>query len=117
MTDINVKQEFYGLWDGEMLSIKIFIILASMTGIKPHRLMASGACAILYVLYSIGDWPIKLSDAIPSDPGSQDRRSAKRASLLYRENHNFRNVQLRLVVTPDLSWREDQLGWRISWNT
>src|SRR5258707_5528688 len=91
---------------------KIFIILASMTGIKPHPTLRQAVLALFCMFFissAIGQY--KLSDAIPSDPEVRIGVLPNGLHYYIRENHNFRNVQLRLVVNAgSVLEDEDQLG-------
>ena len=79
---------------------------------KPHPTLRQAALAIfcLFLIPSaIGQY--KLSDTIPSDPEVRIGVLPNGLHYYIRENHNFKNVQLRLVVNAgSVLEDEDQLG-------
>jgi len=83
-----------------------------MTSIKPHPTFRQAALALFCLFFipsAIGQY--KLTDTILPDPEVRIGVLPNGLHYYIRENHNFRNVQLRLVVNAgSVLEDEDQLG-------
>ena len=83
-----------------------------MTAMKPHPTLRQAVLAVFCLfLIPCAKGQYKLTDTIPSDPEVRIGVLPNGLRYYIRENHNFRNVQLRLVVNAgSVLEDEDQRG-------